>query len=122
MNDVEQLRNFALSLPETTEETPFGPEVAVYKVAGKMFGTLSPDDVPVPMNLKCDPERAIELRDRHEAILPGYHMNKKHWNTVTLDGSLRDDLVIELIRHSYDLVVGGHKKDVRERLLKALES
>ena len=122
MNDVEQLRNFALSLPETTEETPFGPEVAVYKVAGKMFGTLSPDDVPVPMNLKCDPERAIELRDQHEAILPGYHMNKKHWNTVKLDGSLRDDLVIELIRHSYDLVVAGHKKDVRERLLKALES
>ncbi len=122
MNDIEQLRNFALSLPETTEETPFGPEVAVYKVAGKMFGTLSPDDVPVPMNLKCDPERAIELRDQHDAILPGYHMNKKHWNTLELDGSLRDDFVIELIRHSYDLVVAGHKKEIRERLLKALES
>ena len=122
MNDIEQLRNFALSLPETTEETPFGPEVAVYQVAGKMFGTLSPDDVPVPMNLKCDPERAIKLRDQHDAILPGYHMNKKHWNTLELDGSLRDDFVIELIRHSYDLVVAGHKKEIRERLLKALES
>lgn len=122
MNDVEQLRNFILSLPGTTEETPFGPDVAVYKVAGKMFATLSPDDVPVPMNLKCEPERAIELRDQHEAILPGYHMNKKHWNTVKLDGSLSDDFVIELTRHSYDLVVAGHTRAIRERLLKALES
>ena len=120
MNDVEQLRNFAMSLPETTEETPFGPETAVYKVAGKMFGTLSPDDVPVPMNLKCDPERAVELRDQHEAILPGYHMNKKHWNTIKLDGSLSDEFVIELIQDSFELVVKGHKKDVRERLEKLL--
>ena len=122
MNDVEQIRNFALSLPETTEEAPFGPDTAVYKVAGKMFGTLSPDDVPVPMNLKCDPEQAVELRDQHDAILPGYHMNKKHWNTIKLDGSLKDDFVIALIKDSYDLVVAGHKKDVRERLLKSLES
>jgi len=122
MNDLELLRDFALSLPETTEETPFVPELAVYKVAGKMFGTLSPDDVPVPMNLKCDPDRAIELRSEHEAIRPGYHMNKKHWNTIELDGSLSDDFVRELIRHSYDLVVAGHKKEVRERLLNALDS
>ena len=121
MNDIEQIRNFAINLPETTEETPFGPEVAVYKVAGKMFGTLSPDDVPVPMNLKCDPDRAIELRDQHEAVRPGYHMNKKHWNTIELDGSLSDDFVRELIRQSYDLVIAGHTKGVRERLQKALE-
>ncbi|MDA7921648.1 MmcQ/YjbR family DNA-binding protein [Verrucomicrobiales bacterium] len=122
MNDVELLRDFALSLPETAEETPFGPEVAVYKVAGKMFVTLWPDDVPIPMNLKCDPDRAIELRDQHEAVRPGYHMNKKHWNTIELDGSLSDDFLRELIRHSYDLVISGHKREVKERLLKALES
>lgn len=116
VNDIERLREAMLAFPETSEETPFGPEVLVYKVAGKMFATLVPEEVPVPMNLKCDPDRALELRDRHEAIEPGYHMNKRHWNTLRLDGSLGDDLVIELIGHSFDCVVAGHKKAVRERI------
>ncbi|MEM7015181.1 MAG: MmcQ/YjbR family DNA-binding protein [Verrucomicrobiota bacterium] len=105
MNDLEQIRSQLLSYPDTTEETPFGPDVLVYKVSGKMFATLSPEDVPVPMNLKCDPDRAIELRDEYEAIDPGYHMNKRHWNTLQLDGSLPDSLVSELIDHSFECVL-----------------
>ncbi|MFT5465125.1 MAG: putative DNA-binding protein (MmcQ/YjbR family) [Verrucomicrobiales bacterium] len=120
MNDIELLREALLLYPEASEETPFGPETLVYKVAGKMFATLSPEDVPVPMNLKCDPDRAIELRDEHEAIEPGYHMNKRHWNTLRLDGSLPDSFVLELIRHSVDRVLAGCTKAVRERVLAKL--
>jgi predicted DNA-binding protein (MmcQ/YjbR family) len=116
MNDLEKLRNQMLSMPEVTEEMPFGPEVLVYKAAGKMFATLSPDSLPVGMNLKCDPDRALELRDQHEAITPGYHMNKRHWNTLLLDGRLSDVFVGELIEHSYECVVAGHKKAIRDRL------
>ncbi len=116
MNDLEVLRTHLLHFPETSEETPFGPEVLVYKVAGKMFATLSPDEVPVRMNLKCDPDRALELRDEHDAIEPGYHMNKRHWNTVRLDGSLPDAFVRELIEHSFDRVVAGMPKKDRNRL------
>ena len=116
MNHIERFRETMLSYPETTEETPFGPEVLVYKVAGKIFATLAPEEVPVPMNLKCDPERAVVLRDEHEAIEPGYHMNKRHWNTLRLDGTLSDNLVLELIRHSFDRVLAGHTKAIRERI------
>ena len=116
MNDLERIHHHLLSYPETTEEFPFGPEVAVYKVAGKMFALLSPDGVPVTMNLKCDPERAIQLREEHEAILPGYHMNKQHWNTIELNGSLRDDFVEELIRHSFELVLAGHIRKIRNQI------
>ena len=121
MNDLERIHRFLLTFPETTEEFPFGPEAAVYKVAGKVFAILIPDDVPVRMNLKCDPERAVVLRDEHDAILPGYHMNKKHWNTLELDGSLGDGFVEELIAHSFDRVVAGHKRDVKERVRAAME-
>jgi len=117
MNDIEAIHGILLGGRETTEETPFGPEVLVYKVAGKMFATFSPDDFPVRMNLKCDPERAIELRDEHAAILPGYHMNKKHWNTLVLDGSLSDSLVIELIQHSFECVVNKLPVATRQRIL-----
>tara|TARA_R110002096_G_scaffold316010_12_gene510401 strand:+ start:32438 stop:32803 length:366 start_codon:yes stop_codon:yes gene_type:complete len=116
VNDIELLRKKLLGFPETTEETPFGPEHLVYKVAGKMFATLSPDEVPVRMNLKCDPDRAVELRDEHEAIEPGYHMNKRHWNTLKLDGSLGNAFVLELIEHSFDRVLAGHSKAVRVRI------
>lgn len=118
MNDIELLRDTLLSYPETTEETPFGPEALVYKVAGKMFALLIPDEVPVRMNLKCDPDWALELRDTHAAIRPGYHQNKKHWNTLDLDGSLPDAFVEELIRHSFDCVLAGHTKAARERIAK----
>ncbi|WP_193213393.1 MmcQ/YjbR family DNA-binding protein [Luteolibacter marinus] len=93
-----------LAKPGVQETTPFGPDVLVYKVGGKMFALTSPDDFPPKMNLKCEPGRAVELREEHAAINPGYHMNKRHWNTVTLDGTLPPPLVRELIDHSYDLV------------------
>ncbi|MEM7145638.1 MAG: MmcQ/YjbR family DNA-binding protein [Verrucomicrobiota bacterium] len=120
VNDIEQLREHLLAFPETTEETPFGPEVLVYKVAGKMFATLTPEEVPVRMNLKCDPDRALTLRDEYDAILPGYHMNKKHWNTLELDGSLQDALVQKLIDHSFERVLAGHPKKTRDRITTAL--
>ncbi len=96
-----------LSQKEVTEETPFGREVLVYKVCGKMFATLGFEDEIGRMNLKCDPERALELRDEHEAIISGYHMNKKYWNTLVFDKSLPASLVTELVGHSYELVVKG---------------
>jgi predicted DNA-binding protein (MmcQ/YjbR family) len=105
-----------LSLPGVEETTPFGPDVLVYKVGGKLFALTDPNDHPLRMNLKCEPERAIELRDRYEAIQPGYHMNKRHWNTLTLDSSLPSALVRELIEHSYQLVVASLPKKQREIL------
>ena len=99
-----------------TEETPFGPDVLVYKVAGKMFATLGFEDEIGKMNLKCEPDRAIELREEYDAIIPGYHMNKKHWNTLILDGSLSVKVVTELIDHSYQLVVSGMTKKQQAKL------
>lgn len=110
----DDVRSFCLSLPHAVEDTPFGPEALVYKVAGKMFALLLADDVPPRLNLKCEPDYALELRDRHAAIRPGYHMNKRHWNTLTLDGSLPARLVRELIRHSYDRVIAGLPARQRE--------
>ena len=101
---MEQLRGLLLSFPGVTEEEPFGPEVVVYKVMGKMFALVDYDSVPPTMNLKCDPDRALDLRDVHEAIKPGWHMNKRHWNTLILDGSVPGKLIRELIDHSYELV------------------
>ncbi len=114
---ADEARDLILSLPASTEEYPFGPDVLVYKVAGKMFATLSPDSIPVPMNLKCDPDRALDLRAEFApSILPGYHMNKRLWNTLVLDGSLPAPLVADLIRHSYELVVANLPKSVRSSL------
>lgn len=103
-----------LSLPGVEETMPFGPEVLVYKVGGKMFATAVPEEVPHHVNLKCDPERALDLRDRYEDIMPGYHMNKHHWNTLNLSGRLPTLLVQELIEHSYQLVVASLPKKVRD--------
>lgn len=105
-----------LAKPGAEETTPFGPDVLVYKVAGKMFALASPDDFPSSINLKCDPDRAELLRAEHPAIMPGYHMSKRHWNTVVLDGSVPSALVRELIDHSYDLVVAGLTKAERAKL------
>ena len=105
-----------LSLPAVEETTPFGPEALVYKVAGKMFALAMPDEHPHRVNLKCDPERALELRDRYEDIVPGYHMNKRHWNTINLGGRVPTALVRELIEHSYQLVVASLPKKAREEL------
>src|SRR5262245_53117890 len=92
------------SLPSAVEDYPFGDEVAVFKVGGKMFA-LVPLSGDESVNLKCEPELALELRARHTAVTPGYHQNKRHWNTVELDGSIDDDELLEMITHSYDRVV-----------------
>lgn len=113
---TDDARSHMLAMEKVTEETPFGPDVLVYKVLGKMFATLGFEDEVGRMNLKCDPDRAMELRDEYEAIIPGYHMNKKHWNTLVLDGSLGANLVVELMEHSYGLVVNGLTKKLREEL------
>ncbi len=116
MMDLPEAIEVCLGLPKAEETTPFGPEVLVYKVGGKMFAATQPDEVPSRMNLKCDPDRAISLRDQHEGILPGYHMNKKHWNTIVLDGSVPADLVRTMIEESYELVVAGMTRRQREEL------
>ena len=98
------------------EEFPFGPQVLVFKVMGKMFALLAPDNLPPTLALKCDPAEALMLRERYEAVQPGYHMNKKHWNTVTLDGSIPSDEICAMIDASYILVVQGLKKADRKKL------
>jgi predicted DNA-binding protein (MmcQ/YjbR family) len=113
---VERIADFLLSFPETTEEQPFGPEVDVYKVAGKMFAILSPEETPPAISLKCEPSLALELREEFDAVIPGYHLNKAHWNTVLLDGSVPDRELKKMIAHSYDRVVNGLPAATRKRL------
>jgi predicted DNA-binding protein (MmcQ/YjbR family) len=103
--DLAKFREYCLSKPRTTEGTPFGPDVIVFKVGGKMFALASLDEVPTTANLKCDPDLALELRDRYEQVRPGYHMNKKHWNTVEIEGGIPDAELRKMIDHSYELVV-----------------
>ncbi len=115
--NIESLRTYCLSKKGTTEGLPFGDDVLVFKVMGKMFALTNLETLPLSVNLKCDPERALALRANHEAVQPGYHMNKKHWNTVYVDGSLSDDELHKMIDHSYALVVKGLKRADREKLL-----
>ena len=103
--NAESFRAYCLEKKAATEATPFGPDNIVFKVKGKMFALLALDEVPLCVNLKCDPDLALELRDRYEQVGPGYHMNKKHWNTVVLDGVIPDGEVRKMIDHSYELVV-----------------
>lgn len=111
---IESFREYCLAKKAVTEGMPFGDTVLVFKVAGKMFALASLDSDPFQVNLKCDPERALELRDEYEDIIPGYHMNKLHWNSVIIgNGNLPDKLVRELIDHSYDLVVASLTKKQR---------
>ena len=114
--EVDELQNYLKSKTSTPEEQPFGPQVLVYKVKGKMFATLGFDEGLGRTNLKCDPEKSLDLRDRYESIIPGYHMNKKHWNTLILDGSLPAKLICKLVDHSYELVVAKLPKKDREDL------
>jgi predicted DNA-binding protein (MmcQ/YjbR family) len=117
--NYETIRAYCLSKPATTEGLPFGPGTLVLKVADKMFALLPLDEPErLSVNLKCDPEKAEELREAYpDAILPGYHMSKKHWNTVLLNEGLQHKLVQELIDHSYQLVVDSLPKKVREAML-----
>ncbi len=103
--NLEEFRNYCLNKEYVTEEFPFGPETLVYKVKGKIFAITGLDTPEFTVNLKCDPIRAEELRELHPEIIPGYHMNKKHWNTVYFDTGLSKKLLCELIDHSYKLVV-----------------
>ena len=105
---AQRLREQCLALAGTSEEFPFGDEVSVFKVGGKMFALCSLDaGPPLRLSVKCDPELAAQLRSAYPAIRPGYHLNKRHWNTLTLDGSLPDELVTDLLGDSYDLVVAS---------------
>ncbi len=98
------------------EEFPFGPEAMVFKVMGKMFGLVLWETSPMCMNLKCEPDLSFHLRRAYDAVLPGYHMNKKHWNTIILDGTIPKDIVLSLIDDSYGLVVKGLTKVNKEKL------
>lgn len=115
--DLELVREYCLSKKGTTEDYPFDEETPVYRVMGKMFclGNLNP---PVSINLKCDPEKAMELREEFDQVKPGYHMNKKHWNTVEFEGHATNDEIFSWIDHSYQLVADGLKKKEKEELNK----
>ena len=118
--DLETFREYCLTKPNATEGTPFGEDTLVFKVGGKIFALVSLDDVPPRANLKSDPERALELRDRYEEVQPGYHMNKKHWNTVELGGRIPESELRRMIDHSYLLVVQSLPKKERARVVKLL--
>ena len=114
--NIEILREYCIRKKGVTEEFPFDEETLVFKVMGKVFGLTGLEERPFRINLKCEPERAIQLREDFEEIIPGWHMNKKHWNTVYCEGALSDKLIFELIDHSYNEVVKGLPKKVRETL------
>lgn len=114
----EKLKSILLSKRGSFEDFPFGPEVSVFKVAGKIFALTDPNDKPLRVNLKCHPDEAELQRSMFEAVLPGYHMNKRHWNTVILDGSIPEPLIEEMIDTSYELVVKGLKRSEKQKLEK----
>lgn len=115
--NIEELREHCLLKPGVTEEFPFDEETLVFKVMGKMFALTGLNDIEHTVNLKCDPDFAIELREQYpDDVMPGYHMNKKHWNTVAYSGSLKSDFVKELVDHSYDLVVHSLPRKLKSEL------
>jgi predicted DNA-binding protein (MmcQ/YjbR family) len=113
--DIEQLRDYCIQKAHTTESFPFDDDTLVFKVAGKMFALVSLKENS-SVNLKCDPERAIELREEFHAVQPGYHMNKKHWNTVHFNEDMEDAKILELVDHSYTLVIASLTKKLRLEL------
>jgi predicted DNA-binding protein (MmcQ/YjbR family) len=113
--NIEDFRNYCISKKGAQEDFPFGEETLVMKVMGKIFA-LANLDGPLSINLKCDPEKAIELREQFPSIRPGYHMDKKHWNTVDMDGSVPTKRIKELIDHSYELVAAKLPKKLKEEL------
>ena len=112
---LEYFRDYCLKLPAVTEDTPFGPDILVFRVGGKIFALMDMETFPY-VNLKCDPERAIELREEYSGITPGYHMNKKLWNSVSTQGSVPDTLILELAKDSYRLIRESLPKKLRESL------
>jgi predicted DNA-binding protein (MmcQ/YjbR family) len=114
--DAAGLRAWCLRQPGAIEDFPFGPEHSVFKVSGKMFALSALERTPLEVSVKCEPELAVALRNTYSAIRPGYHLNKRHWNTITLDGSISDRLVCDLVEDSYDLVVSALPARVRQQL------
>ena len=112
---IEQLRNYCIAKPGVEETFPFDQETLVFKVMGKVFALTSLND-PDNCNLKCDPEKAIELRTNFDAVKPGYHMSKVHWNTITYNHDLPDNEILKLVDHSYELVVKGLTKKLKQEL------
>lgn len=107
--DIEQLHNYAMGLGKVEDSLPFGPDTIVYKINNKIFLLIASDEDPLRFNVKCNPDLAIELRENYSSVLPGYHMNKKHWNTIVVDGLLTSNQLKEFIKHSFDLVKGKKK-------------
>lgn len=119
MIDLEKVRLYCLGKKgKITEEFPFDEEVLVFKVFGKMFLLTNINEVPLSVNVKCDPERAIELRERYGSITPAWHMNKKMWNTISIDGTIPEKLVFDLIDHSYEEVVKKLPKKFKDKAVK----
>ncbi|MFC2110428.1 MmcQ/YjbR family DNA-binding protein [Bacteroidota bacterium] len=114
--NVEELRAYCLTKPHVTEDFPFDETTLVFKVGGKMFALTSLEKFPPAVNLKCAPHYALELRETYEAIRPGFHMNKKHWNTIAYQNNISKQLLLKLIDHSYDLVVKSLSKKVKIEL------
>ncbi len=114
--DAAALRDYCSGFPGAGESHPFGPETAVFKVTGKIFAISRLGQQPLEVSLKCEPSLAVQLREIHAAIRPGYHLNKQHWNTVTLDGSIPDRMVRDMIEDSYDLVVSRLPQSRRRAL------
>ena len=117
--NIETIRTYCLSKRGAEEDFPFDEETLVFKVRGKMFALIPLEKTPLQINLKCDPEKAIELREEYEDVHPGWHMSKKHWNTIILEGNIRWNDLKEWINHSYDEVVKGLKKSERDKLAKS---
>jgi predicted DNA-binding protein (MmcQ/YjbR family) len=113
--DIELLREYCLQKKDVTEGLPFGPDVLVFKVKSKAFLLMPLDTDEVQFNVKCDPDWAVELREEYECIKPGYHMNKKHWNTIIVDGTLNSKQLKQMIDHSYELVASSLPKKVKTK-------
>ena len=109
--NIEELRDFCISKKAVEESTPFGPDTLVFKVVGKVFLIVGMDSQPLQFNVKCNPEKAIELREAYICVKPGFHMNKKHWNTIIVDGSVSDQLIESWINDSYNLIVSKLTKN-----------
>ena len=114
--NIEEFREYCLAKKYVTESFPFDEQTLVFKVANKMFALAGLEHKPSRVNLKCDPERSIELRDEYNEIVEGYHMSKKHWNTVVIEGNLPNSFIKELIDHSYNLVVKSLTKKLQKEL------
>lgn len=114
--DIESLRDYCLSKPAVEETFPFGPDTLVYKVGGKIFLISSLNSETFRFSVKCDPEKVIELREQYDCVQPGYHLNKKHWNTIIVDGTVSNSMLKEWINDSYDLIVESLPAKVRAQL------